>query len=315
MAGPWDPGLWLTLPLTALTGFGAWQVFRSARRAAFRGRPWTLLSRAFRDSVRVWGSGSLAMHVLVTATATASITGAALAPVVQGVPAPFDLFAVDSATGAAYRVDIDTLTGVQLTDTPERLRFAGLGATAANVTLSNGVKLPRGSIVGVVESPAGAQGLVAFRPGSREALPGPRITPALPGASFAGGTGGMFALQPDGALWRVDQATGAATRIGQTSAPFGPMTFDGASRQLVLFSEGAVWRVDAASGAVVSTSVVQPAVQGCGIARAGKDVFFVAEAGTGRLLLVNTKEGTAREVIVTGEFPDRPCLITTARRD
>src|SRR6185436_1050830 len=49
-----SPSFWLTAPFTALTGFGVLQLFRSARKMSFRARPFALLSRSFRDSVRVW---------------------------------------------------------------------------------------------------------------------------------------------------------------------------------------------------------------------------------------------------------------------
>lgn len=314
-AGPWEPGLWLTVPFAGLTGFGSFQVFRSARRAAFRGRPFTVLSRAFRDSVRVWGSGTMATKVALTTTATASVAGAAVAPAVFQRDTPYDLFLIDSETSAFYRVDLNTNTGVLLGQSAGALRPVGLGATASPLSGPEGRKLPKGSLLTVVETNLG-QGLIAFRPGSPQPIPLGRLTVPLRDAYFAGGAGAIYAVTPDGAFWRIDPVSGEPTRLSTLSAPPGPIAYDREAGAIFMLSGSALTRIDPATGAERTVSQVRlpEGFAPCGMARGPGDVVFLADAESGAILAVRTSSGATTKLTFTGEVPPRPCAITLAPR-
>lgn len=315
----WESGLeesalWLTLPFTGLSALASYQIYLAARRSAFRGRTWALLTRAFRDSVRVSSSGSLATSALFTTTATASVTAAVVVPAFLA-SVPFDLFLMDSTSGAAYRVDIATLNSIRLADTPAAFTVVGVGSINAGVTLPGGKELPRGSILAVVEAQKGVQELVGFRPGSRVPIPIARLGRNLSGAAFTGGGGGVYALQPDRTLWSINVVTGGATRVGTLAPPVGPIAFDTVTRSLVLLESGTLYRIDPASGTTISsTALTGVPARACGIALAERGRLFVAEESTGRLFLVNTSTSTGREVTANGELPPRPCLMTVALR-
>lgn len=317
LEGIGDSAVWLTAPFTGLTGFASFQVVKSAGKNGFRGRPWNLVTRAFRDSVHLWGSGSLISKVALTTTATASVAGAAVAPAVIGPSIPVDLFVVDASTNAFYRIDLDTLTGYNVNPDTVQSTPLGLTTTTAPLQLPDGKKLPAGSLLTVLELPNGdVQAVVAFRPGSRQPIQVGRIQPAIPGAQFAGGKGQIVAVQPDGTFWNIDPGTGAAARVGQLTIPVGPIAYDAGARVLLMLSEGKLARIDPATRSVVGTSpqVAPAGFEACGIARGPGDRVFIAEEGTGKLYVLRMNARTFREIPITGEAPGAGCLLTVARR-
>ena len=78
--------------------------------------------------------------------------------------------------------------------------------------------------------------------------------PAIPGAWFTGGPGVLHAVQPDGAFWQVDIRSGAATKVGQLSIPAGPLTYEHASKSLVMVSGAGLAWLEPASGAVLAVA-------------------------------------------------------------
>ena len=309
-----EPGLWLTLPFAGLTGFGSWQVFGSARKAAFRGRPLTLMSRAFRDSVRVWGSGSVVSRLAMTTTATASVAGAAAAPAILGPGTPFDLFILDTASAGIYRIDLATRTSSQLGGDESAARAVAFGSTQVRLTAANGQKLPASSLVAVFEAPGGQQRSVAFRPGSNQTTPLARIEPPIPGAVFAWGGGAMYAVQPDGAFWTIAD-DGIATRAGQLTVPPGPMAWDAGAKVLLMLSGNDLVRIDPVTRSPLGTVAVAPeGFEACGIARGPGDRLYMAEKGTGELFLIRFGNRGARPFETVGETPEAGCLMTVAKR-
>ncbi|MEO8541539.1 MAG: hypothetical protein ABI577_17485, partial [bacterium] len=316
-AGPWDPGLWLTVPFAALTGFGTFQIFRSARRSAYRGRPWALIQRAFRDSVRVWGSGSLVSNVLLTSTATASVAGAAIVPVVTSSSTPFDLFLIDAPTGQVYRVDLATNTSFLINREAGALTPTALGATASVVTLEDGKKLPSGSLIAVVQTAGDrAQGLVGFRPNSNKATAIARIQPPLPGAYFAGAAGRLFALQPDGTLSSIDLKSGRSDTISKLTIPAGPIAYDSKTNSLLVVSGTNVAQVNPTTGTVVTSapSGTPAGFQACGLALGSKGRLWLTEAGTGAVFFIDSNPRTVHELHPLGDAPAHPCALAVALR-
>ena len=186
-AGPSDPSLWLTAPFTGLSGFATWQLFGSARMMSFRGRPYALVSRAFRDTVRVWGSGSIATKVALTTTATASVAGAAVAPSLIDRDTKYDIFVVDSASAAFYRIDLQTDVSVRAPRETEALSPVAIATTSTPVTTRDGKKLLKGSMIVIVAANGGGvQGIVGLGPGGAAPVSISRIEPAIPGAWFTG---------------------------------------------------------------------------------------------------------------------------------
>lgn|GEM_PF-4733737 len=317
-AGWDDASVWLTAPFTALSGFALWQLFSSARSMSFRGRPFTLVSRAFRDSVRLWGSGSVATKVALTTTATASVAGAAVVPVVVQRDTKLDLFVLDSASGVVFRVDLanDTSSRAQTPDVAQLMPVA-LGTNPAAVTLNGDRRIAKGSILVVFEGAAqGGQGIVAFPPGSRTAAPVARIEPAIPGAEFAVGEGRLFAVQGDGAFWHVDLRTGAATQVGQLTVAPGPFTYEADSRQLVMVSGGEVLRLEPASGAVLTRNPapLAPDATVCAIADGPGDLVFVTLEGHAEITVLKGRSGAVEYVRPVGDAPAAPCELTVALR-
>lgn len=309
-----DPALWLTAPFAGLTGFGSWQVLDSARKAAFRGRPLTLVSRAFRDSVRVWGSGSLISRVAMTTTATASVAGAAAAPAIIGPSTPFDLFIVDSGSSALFRVDLATLTSSRFGTVDPAMRTVALGSAQTKLTAPGGQKAPAGSLVAIFEG-AGQQRVAAFRPGSAQPIFLAQIEPPIPGANFAFGAGTIYAVQPDGAFWTVEPS-GRATRQGQLTVTPGPMAWDGSAKVLLVLSGHELVRVDPVTRSALSKRSIAPeGFEACGVARGAGDRVFVAERSAGELFQMGlSNRGGLRGFEPKGDTPSTGCLMTVARR-
>lgn len=316
-AGVADPSTWLTAPFTALSGFGAWQLFGSARKMSFRGRPFTLVSRAFRDSVRLWGSGSIATKAALTTTAAASVAGAAVVPVVVDRDTRFDMFLRDSASGAIYRVDLATDISVLAPGRDTGLQPIALTTNSEPVTLQGGRKLPKGSLLIVLEGGAqGGQGVVAFPPSSNTAVQVSRIQPPIPDARYAGGPGTLYAVQPDGAFWHVDLRTGGATRVGDLSIPAGPFTYESDTKSLVMVSEGQVHRLEPASGAVLSSNptALQDGEEVCAIADGPGDLLFLSIVGQPEIVALHGRSRSISLVRPTGEAPAEPCELAVAYR-
>lgn len=314
IAGPRDPALWLTAPFAALTGFGTYQLFHSARRSAFRGRPWALVQRAFRDSVRVWGSGSLVSHVFFTSAATASVAGAAIAPVVLSSNTPIDLFVVDSATAQVYRIDLATGVSSRTSAGSEQLATVGLGALGKPLKANSGKKLPKGSLLAVVEGGRGAQAVVAYRPSSREPVAVARIDPPLPGATFAATPYGLFALQPDGSLVQVDLTTGAATTVLKTGEVFGPMAYDPDRKNLLVAGVGVVWRIDPRAATVSGPFETRTKVLACGVAVGSRGRVWLTDQATGQILLLDSNGADPAPLAIAGDLPPKPCALALAPR-
>jgi len=316
VAGPEEPSLWLTLPFTALTCYGTFRVYRAARQSAFRGRPGALLQRAFRDSVRVWGSGSMVTNLLLTGAATASISTAAIAPLVANASSPLDLFVVDQPTGAVYRIDLATNTSYRLALQSDQVRPLGVGTANASFQ-ANGRKVPRGSLVFVLEGARSQeQSLVAFAPGSAKPVQVARLQSALGGASFTGGQGRAFALQPDGALWSIEIGSGAVTKLAELDVDSGLLAYDAEAKSLLVLGAGEVLRLDSASGAVLSKREVGlPAdVRACGFAAGKKGVLWVSDAASGTVLALDPSSGEARKLAPVGDVAAHPCALTLAFR-
>lgn len=313
VAGPWEPGLWLTVPFAGLTGFGTFQLFRSARRSAFRGRPWALVQRAFRDSVRVWGSGSFVSHVFFTSAATASVAGAAIAPVVVSSTTPVDLFLVDTATAQVFRVDLATGTSARTGADTQQLTPVGLGTAAAAVKLESGKKLPKGSLLAVVEGARGSQVIVGYAPAKRQPTPIVRIDPPLPGASFAAAPGAVFALQPGGILTRIDLETGESSTVTTIAGASGPMAYDADHKALVVVGRESIWRVDA-GGKVSGPFTKSSTVDACGVAIGSKGRIWVTDADTGEVFVLDANGGSAAPVAMAGEVAAKPCALALAPR-
>jgi hypothetical protein len=313
-AGPWDPGLWLTAPFAALTGFGTYQLFRSARRSAFRGRPWALVQRAFRDSVRVWGSGSLVSHVFFTSAATASVAGAAIAPVVVSTSTPIDLFVVDGATAQVFRVDLATATSLRTNANTEQLAPVGLGTLGKQLKLATGKKLPKGSLLAVVEGNRGAQAVVAYRPASKQPVAVTRIDPPLPGAKFAATPDGLFALQPDGSLVSVDLVTGASRTVMNGLEVFGPMAYDPDGKTLLVVGIGVIWRIDPSTPAVSGPFQTRTSIRACGIAIGSKGRVWATDAETGQVVRLDANGANPEPLVITGDTASKPCALALAPR-
>ena len=318
VAGPTDSALWLTAPFTALSGFGTWQLFRSASGMGFRGRPYTLFSRAFRDSVRLWGSGSLAAKVVFTTTATASVAGSVVVPQLASHPTLFDIFIVDEGTNAVYRIDLETEAAAHADYALSAALHPIGGATQAQpVTLSTGKKLPRGSLYVVVEtSGEPSQRIVGFRPGSRSPVPVSLIQPPIPGAKFSGGAGVLHALQPDGSLWDIDIATGIATELARVDAPLGPFTYESESKSLLMISSGELVRLDPATGTVTSLFAFEGnQVAGtCAIADGPDGRIFAGFSGRTEIAIVKTGTHAVERFAPIGDASSSPCMMVVARR-
>jgi hypothetical protein len=317
-AGWADPSVWLTAPFTALSGFAVWQLFSTARRMSFRGRPFTLVSKAFRDGVRLWGSGSVVTKVAITTTATASVAGAAVVPVVVQRDTQLDMFVLDSSTGAIHRVDLatDIATSAQAPDV-SAIEPIALGSNPSAVSLPGGRRVPKGSLVVVLEGSAQpGQGVVAFPPGSRTPVPVTRIEPPIPDAEFAVGDGRLFAVQADGAFWQVDLRTGAATQVGRLTVPPGPFMYETDSKQLVMVSGSEVVVLEPASGAVLTRNPVPAAVDGtvCAVADGPADLVFVTLEGHQEITVLKGRSRTVEYVRPTGDAPAAPCELAVAFR-
>ena len=316
-AGPSDPSLWLTAPFTGLSGFATWQLFGSARMMSFRGRPYALVSRAFRDTVRVWGSGSIATKVALTTTATASVAGAAVAPSLIDRDTKYDIFVVDSASAAFYRIDLQTDVSVRAPRETEALSPVAIATTTTPVTTRDGKKLLKGSMIVIVAANGGGvQGIAGLGPGGAAPVSISRIEPAIPGAWFTGGPGVLHAVQPDGAFWQVDIRSGAATKVGQLSIPAGPLTYEHASKSLVMVSGAGLAWLEPASGAVlaVAAETVPAGKRVCGIADGPEDLLFFSITGQPDLLVARTKSRTTAPLVPLGEPPPSPCQLTVAIR-
>lgn len=316
VAGPEEASLWLTLPFTALTCYGTYRVYRAARQSAFRGRPGALLQRAFRDSVRVWGSGSMLTNLLLTSAATASISTAAIAPLVANPGSPLDLFVVDAPAGVVYRVDLATNTSYRLALQSDQVRPLGVGTANASFA-ANGKKVPRGSLVFVLEGARTQEdSLVAFGPGSVKPIPIARLQSTLTGASFTGGQGHAFALEPDGTLWAIEIGSGALTRMARLDARSGLLAYDAEAKSLLVLESGTVLRVDPSSGAVLSKrDVGLPAdLQACGFAAGKKGSLWVSDAASGSVFALDPASGEVRKLAPSGDVASHPCALTLAFR-
>lgn len=316
-AGAGDPAAWLTAPFTALTGFGAWQVTRSARRSAFRGRPLTVLSRAFRDSVRVWGSGSVATKVALTTTATASVAGAAVAPVLIQRDTVFDLFLLDTSN-AVFVVDLATDIASPIdTENEAGATVVGFATVTEPMATSDGVKLPKGSLLGVLQSANGnTQAVIGFRPGSRQPVRVALIQPAIPGARFSGGRSALHALQPDGTAWRVALPSGEVTRIGQLPIETGPFTFDHDTGRILLISGCELVVINPGTGNILSRSnlPLPGDQQVCGLSAGPGDLLFYTLQGDPEVYVYRTGARTQSKLFLTGERPESPCQMAVAPR-
>ena len=318
VAGPTDSALWLTAPFTGLTGFATWQLFRSARRMGFRGRPFMLFSRAFRDSVRLWGSGSLAAKVVLTTTATASVAGSVVAPQLASHPTPFDVFVVDSVANAVFRVDLETeVSNREEYELSAVLRPVGGATQTGPVILSGGRNLPRGSLYVVVET-AGErlQGIVGFRPGSGTPVQVSRIEPNLSDAQFTGGDGVLHALQPDGSLWSIDIASGSATEIAQVAAPLGPFTYEAETKSLLMISGNDLVRIDPATGATTTLFAIEPEdiANVCGIADGPESRHVRGVQRERRNRYSENEDADGRALQPSGRCSANPCTMVVARR-
>ncbi|MGE0601131.1 MAG: hypothetical protein AB7J35_15555 [Dehalococcoidia bacterium] len=317
-AGPLDSAVWLTAPFTALTGFATYQLFRSARTMSFRGRPMALFSRAFRDSVRLWGSGSLAVKVAFTTTATASVAGAVVAPQLVKHDTLFDVFVVDAETNAVYSIDLQTEISTQAVYQLSAVVHPLGGATQpTQITLSGGRKLPRATLYVVVES-AGErlQGIVAFRPGSNSPIQVSRIQPEIPDGQFTGGDGVLHAIQPDGSLWTIDIVTGAATKAGQVTVPPGPFTYEAEAKAILMISGNDLVRIDPETGSATSrfTFKGQEAAAACGLADGPEDRIFFARRGSAEISVLKTKTQELERFTPTGVVSLNPCTMVVAYR-
>lgn len=316
-AGAGDPAAWLTAPFTALTGFGAWQVTGSARKSAFRGRPLTVLSRAFRDSIRVWGSGSVATKVALTTTATASVAGAAVAPVLIQRDTVFDLFLLDTSN-AVFVVDLATDIASPIdTENEAGATVVGFATVTEPMATSDGVKLPKGSLLGVLQSANGnTQAVIGFRPGSRQPVRVALIQPAIPGARFSGGRSALHALQPDGTAWRVALPSGEVTRIGQLPIETGPFTFDHDTGRILLISGGELVVINPGTGNILSRSnlPLPGDQQVCGLSAGPGDLLFYTLEGDPEVYVYRTGARTQSKLFLTGERPESPCQMAVAPR-
>ena len=313
-AGPSEPALWITIPFTAITAWGTFNLVRAARRAAFRGRPFALFQRAFRDSVRVWGSGSLALNVLFASAAAGSIGTAAIAPLVAPADAPFDLFMVDQSTGDFFRVDLATNTSYQVGQLAQA-RPLGAGSTSKPLSV-NGTKVPRGSLVAAIETRESVQVLMAVAPGTRKPMQIARVSPALPGASFAAGGANVFALQPDGTLWTIDPRTGAASRVAVAAVRSALLAYDASKGRLLALEGGTVSTIDPATGEITGSRLLgtPDGFQACGFTVGAKGNLWVAEAATGHVYVSSPGSGI-RVLQATGDVAARPCTLALALRN
>ena len=316
-AGAGDPAAWLTAPFTALTGFGAWQVTGSARRSAFRGRPLTVLSRAFRDSIRVWGSGSVATKVALTTTATASVAGAAVAPVLIQRDTVYDLVVLDAAN-AVYVVDLATDIASPIdTENDAGATVIGFAAVTEPLTTADGAKLPKGSLLAVLQSASGGvQAVVGFRPGSSQPFRIARIEPAIPGARFSGGRSALYALQADGTAWRVALPSGEATVIGQLPIEPGPFTFDPDTGRILLVSGAELLVLNPQTGAVLSRSPLpfDEDTEVCGISAGPGDFLFYTVVDDPEVYTYRTRARKQGMLSLSGERPGAPCLMVVVPR-
>ena len=315
-AGWDDASLWLTAPFTALSGFALWQLFGSARRMSFRGRPFALVSRTFRDSMRLWGSGSVATKAALTTTAAASVAGAAVVPIVVQRDTQLDMFVRDASTGIVYRIDLAADASFRsAAPAIAGLEPIAFTTNAAPVPLSNNRTLPRASLLVVLEDERGTQGIAAFAPGSRQPIEVARIAPPIPNAEFSGGDGRLYAVQPDGAFWQVDMRTGAATRVGQLSVPVGPFTFEAESKTLAMVSGATVVRLEPSSGALLTTNPsAVPAEEVCAIADGPGGLLFVSRRGAPEITALHTKTRKVEAIRPTGDAPLEPCELAVAAR-
>ena len=315
-AGPTDPSVWLTAPFTGLTGFALWQLLGSARKMSFRGRPWALVSRAFRDTVRVWGSGSVATKVALTTTATASVAGAAVVPSIVDRDTLYDVFVIDSASAAIYRVDLQTDLSTQprKRDT-DAARPIAILTSSTPVTTAEGRKLPKGSLY-VVLSQGRGQAIAGLGPAGTQPVAVSRIEPPIPDAWFTGGPGTIYAVQPDGAYWQVDIRSGIATRVGQVTVPPGPIAYEPASKTLVMVSGTGTARLETGSGALLSSTpnAFPAGMKVCGIADGPDDLFFLSVEGQPEILVIKPA-GRASELLrPQGEAAASPCQLAVAIR-
>lgn len=312
-----DPGVLLGAPFTALGGFATWQLFTGASRSAYRGRPVYLANRAFRDSVRVWGSGSLLTRVALTGSATAAVAGATIVPGVLDKPYEYSIFVHDRATGAIYQVDLQSGESSQFGERSFAAVPQGL-MTAPRAFARASVPFPKGTMLAVVSDPAGArQAVLALRPGARRADLLGRIEPALTSAYFAATPGGIVAANPgDGGFWRIDHESGTATRVGSLGAPAGPLAWNPTSSTLAMVSDGTAYILDPATGAVRnSISLALPeGVDACGIAGGPKGSWFLTDGTSARLFGLRPDGTLAGTIEPTGEAPATACAVTVAPR-
>ena len=255
-------------------------------------------------------------NLLLTSAATASISTAAIAPLVANPSSPLDMFVVDQPTGVVYRIDLATNTSYRVALQSDQVRPLGVGTANASF-VANGKKVPRGSLVFVLEG-ARSQGesLVAFAPGSVKPMPISRLESGLAGASFTGGQGQAFALQPDGALWSIEIGSGTATKMAQLDVRSGLLAYDAEAKSLLVLGAGEVLRVDGASGAVVSKREVGlPAdLQVCGFAVGKRGVLWVSDAASGSVFALDPESGEARKLAPVGDVATHPCVLTLAFR-
>ena len=316
---PLDPDVLIAFPFVLLGAYSLWQFFRAARRSAFRGRPWYLGGRAFRDSVRTWGSGSAALQLLVTGTAALSVASAGFVPSWATSREHTDLFAYDNANGVLYRIDLATGEARQFGIQVFGLRLVSLATLPVPVTAPDGSRAGPHSMVALAEDIRTGREVLTVLPagGGRPFRLALLDRPLGEAALAADAAGNLLALDHDGTLWRVAK-DGAVTRLADTGVGASALEFTPGTRELVAVAGGQLVRINPITGRVLGATPA-PGLAGldvCEMALIDRDRMLVADRSTGSLTVIDAQSGElVGTVLITNAVTlGEPCGLTVATR-
>ena len=315
-AGPLDSAVLVSLPFTALGGYGLFQFVRAARRSAFRGRPWYLAGRAFRDSVHVWTSGNVAVRLALSGTVAASVAGAGLAPFVFASPIRQDLLVYDAGTSTIHRID---LSAGAASETNELLFEAARVLSLVNVPVAfesaGGRRVPRASLLVLTQGANGVQVMFAIPPGAAKQIPLASLNPALDAPKLTFGPGGeLYAFDKVGDLYRVDRKTGTSSRIASTGLSLAAVTYVPELNVFVGVAGSRLVRIDGSGGVRDLAAQGISGLDVCSIVRAPEGNWLVGDRRSGQVVALDGRSGDLRGALrIEGQDVfQQPCALAIA---
>lgn len=312
--GSFDPAVLLTVPFTALSGYAAYQFVRGAFRSSFRGRTYYLASRAFRDSIRAWGSGSLLARVALTGTAAASVAGVGFTNFVIDRPVRADLLVFDSGDATLHRINLGDGANVTIGEAALGVNVLSMVTLPRDAVGESGRTAPKAAVLALVAGPRSSQALAVLSTGGARGFVLSSLATALSRPMLAVFPNGqLFAMDGSGTVWRIDPSSGIATQVAATGLRVSAFAYDPGARAFLAIAGPRAVHISPTGAVADVTLLGLTGLDVCSLLYTPSG-WFAGDRLSGQIVVLDPATGVNRGVVVVdGQTAfAQPCSLTLA---